>query len=482
MSPEIYLQWGRPVRGKSIAILWPVNIHTVLVPSTRQRMNLFQDAILGLLATGLNEMNKLADSLDLSPDLIAFIIAQELQPRQWIDDRLRVTPKGMEALGGGAVSDSAMRVMYAFQDVISGKWLPRFAEDLQEIRPREAGQVVRPEFLADRGRGQVIRPYVLKRRPQNADPDQSALTRAWQEYLYTLRTKQSESEDSLLELADQSIEVQDDEPQKAWVLCEVYAPQDDLQPWLVSDPWRLTQALRPLREALTQELSEDKNLAPRILRLVAPDETALAVAAPVDRLAMLDLLAKSRALLEAPRLNKPEHEMMRDYLLRVIRLQESVKGAERVYQEELNSLATQSGALLESTIKWMLHRWRASNARLPYNWKWDELHKLLSDLPLTRKLSDESLVQLSGQAAKQVSLAGTRIDRPFKALFVAALFSTHDHLDHPLREISDSGIDWGLMEARNDSSHASGRWLEKENVLRLAESALIWFKQFESYF
>lgn len=482
MSPEVYLQWGRPVRGKSIAILWPVYVQTVLVPSTRQRMNLFQEAILGLLATGVNEMKKLAESLDLSPDLIAFIIAQELQPRQWLDDRLRLTAKGMEALSGSAFAGSAMKVMYAFQDAISGKWLPRFAEDLPEVQPREAGQLGRPEFLGDRGRGQVIRPYVLRRRPQNATMDQSTLSRAWQEYLHTLRRMRRDSEDSLLELADQSIELNDEKPQRAWVFCEVYAPPDDLQPWLVSDPWRLTQALRPLREALSHELSDDKNLASRLLQLVAPDEAALATAAPVDRLAMLDLLAKSRVLLEAPRLNKPEHEMMRDYFLRVIRLQESVKGAEKVYQEELNSLATQSGALLESAIKWMLLRWRACNSGLPFNWQRRDLQILLSDLPLSRKLSRESVDQLSGQSAKQVSLAGTRVDRPFKALFVAALFSTQDHLDHPLREISDSGIDWGLMDARNDSSHASGRWLEKENVLRLAESALIWFKQFETHF
>ncbi len=375
-----------------------------------------------------------------------------------------------------------MRAMYAFHDGISGMWLPRFAEDLPEVSPREVGQVGRPEFLGDRGRGHVIRPYVLRRSPQNGNPDQSALTRAWQEYLHTLRTKRSESEDSLMELADQSIELHDEKPQRAWFFCEIYAPLDDLQPWLVSDPWRVTHALRPLREALSQELSDDKNLASRLIQLVAPDEVELAAAAPVDRLAMLDLLAKSRALLEAPRLNKPEHEMMRDYLLRVIRLQESVKGAEKVYQEELNSLATQSGALLESTIKWMLLRWRASNSGLPFNWQRRDLQILMSDLPLSRKLSKESLDQLSGQSAKQVRLAGTRIDRPFKALFVAALFSTWDHVDHPLREISDSGIDWGLMDARNDSSHASGRWLEKENVLRLAESALIWFKQFETYF
>ena len=482
MSHEVYLQWGRPVRRKSITILWPIDVYTVLVPSTRQRMNLFQEAILGLLATGMNEMKKLSDSLDLAPDLIAFIIAQELQSRQWIDDRLRVTPKGMDALSGSAFAGTAMRAMYAFHDGISGMWLPRFAEDLPEVSPREVGQVGRPEFLGDRGRGHVIRPYVLRRSPQNGNPDQSALNRAWQEYLHTLRTKRSESEDSLMELADQSIELHDKKPQRAWVFCEIYAPLDDLKPWLVSDPWRVTQALRPLREALSQELSDDKNLASRLIQLVAPDEAELAAAAPVDRLAMLDLLAKSRALLEAPRLNKPEHEMMRDYLLRVIRLQESVKGAEKVYQEELNSLATQSGALLESTIKWMLLRWRASNSGLPFNWQRRDLQILMSDLPLSRKLSKESLDQLSGQSAKQVSLAGTRIDRPFKALFVAALFSTRDHVDHPLREISDSGIDWGLMDARNDSSHASGRWLEKENVLRLAESALIWFKQFETYF
>jgi hypothetical protein len=57
----------------------------------------------------------------------------------------------------------------------------------------------------------------------------------------------------------------------------------------------------------------------------------------------------------------------------------------------------------------------------------------------------------------------------------------HVHMDHPLRAVSDDGLDWALMDMRNESSHATNHRLQKDEVLRLTQSALEWFRQFESY-
>jgi hypothetical protein len=54
-------------------------------------------------------------------------------------------------------------------------------------------------------------------------------------------------------------------------------------------------------------------------------------------------------------------------------------------------------------------------------------------------------------------------------------------MDHPLCAVSDDGLDWALMDLRNDSSHATSHRLQKDEVLRLTQSALNWFRQFESY-
>lgn len=480
MSAEMYLQWGRPVRKDATPILWPVEVFSVLAPQSRHHINVFQEAVLGLLATGQQELSELSSTLELDRDLVAFIIAQELQPRGWVDARQRVTLSGLEALTGKDPG-SSVTVMYAFRDAITGRWLPRFSRSLEEIRPTQSSPKDRPEFVEDRGTGYVRRPYRLPHRAHAPVADLNPLQTAWKDFRREVRTTVGDEEDDWLALADHSLELLDAEPKKAWVICEIYSRQKDLHPWLVSDPWRLTPALRPLREALVPVLGRETYLAKKVIDLLRQDEGGLAGATPADRLAQLDLLAKARAAQEAPKLTKPEHEMMQEYLLRVIRLQESVAAASLPYQEELTNLANQCGSLLEATLKWMLGRWRVETRDWPANWQRRDLQGLLQSLPLIKPLTRASVEALSGQAANQVRFAGRDRDRPFKALMVAALLSTHVHLDHPLRAISDDGLDWALMDLRNESSHATNHRLQKGEVLRLTESALHWFNQFETY-
>jgi hypothetical protein len=478
VSAEIYLQWGRPVRKNATPILWPLDVFTVLAPQSSHHINVFQEAVLGLLATGVRDLGELASNLELDRDLIAFIISQELQPRGWVDASQRITARGLEALTGEGAA-SSLTVMYAFRDAISGRWLPRFARSLEEVRPTQSSPRDRPEFVDDRGTGFVRRPYRLPFRAQDLVPDLQALQMAWRDFRRDVRAAAVENEDWVT-YADQSLELLDTPPKRAWAVCEIYAPEKDLHPWLVSDPWRLTPALRPLREALIPAMSKEPYLANKVIELLRQDETDLAGATPSDRLAQLDLLAKARALQEAPKLTKPEHNMMQEYLLSVIRLQESVTAAPRPYQEELKSLANQCGSLWEATLKWMLVRWRVEARDWPHHWQRRELQQLLQSLPLAKPLTQTSVDALSGQAANQVRLAGRDRDRPFKALMVAALLSTHVHMDHPLRAVSDDGLDWALMDMRNESSHATNHRLQKDEVLRLTQSALEWFRQFES--
>ena len=113
MSAEIYLQWGRPVRKNATSILWPLDVFSVLAPQSSHHINVFQEAVLGLMATGVRDLSELASTLKLDQDLIAFIISQELQPRGWVDAVQRVTARGVDALTGGDV-ESSLTVMYAF--------------------------------------------------------------------------------------------------------------------------------------------------------------------------------------------------------------------------------------------------------------------------------------------------------------------------------------------------------------------------------
>lgn len=138
MFADRYLRWdtgiARLPRGNQRSILWPVHVWTVMAPDRMpSALNVFQEAILGLLHTGLRDLDELAKSLDLDRDLVAFILATQLQPNGWIDSQQQVTPLGVQVLLGAGIAEPDLVVQYAFQDAVTGHWLPRFAKQLPEL-------------------------------------------------------------------------------------------------------------------------------------------------------------------------------------------------------------------------------------------------------------------------------------------------------------------------------------------------------------
>jgi hypothetical protein len=77
-------------------------------------------------------------------------------------------------------------------------------------------------------------------------------------------------------------------------------------------------------------------------------------------------------------------------------------------------------------------------------------------------------------------------DRAFKALLFGALLCTHEHINHPLRHLPASGLQWDrvleLVDMRNQGSHASGKKIDHNEILALADFALAWQEQFKSYY
>jgi hypothetical protein len=79
VSADMFLRWtsgpARPQHGRRRSILWPVYVWPVMAPDLgKNELNTFQEAILGLLNTGLRDLNEVARLLDLERDLVAYII------------------------------------------------------------------------------------------------------------------------------------------------------------------------------------------------------------------------------------------------------------------------------------------------------------------------------------------------------------------------------------------------------------------------
>jgi hypothetical protein len=477
-APERYLRWnGRSPRGKKLPLLWPVQVWTVLAPQASLRLNVFQEAILGLLHAGERDLNRLAGLLELAPELVAYIIAKELQPMRFVDSQQHVTPEGVKLLKGETGREPRLTLQYAFQDAVFGQWLPRLSTNLPEVMPREGGRAERPEFLLNRDSGWVDRPIMLPRKDWAGPPDKKQVLQAWRQCQRAQAQSSQDDTGFVADFSSEDIDFVGDQPIQARVWCDLYINPDDPQPWLVSDPWHLTGAAKWLREPLQKELPRFAQLAERIGKLLpevgsSDKETELQVE--------LELAAM-------PHLIKPEHALLREHLGRVMRQRGRLEKQERIQQEDLNSLAQECASLLEAIVKWLLERWPVDASDWPRTY-WSRQHgsELLSQLPLRTDLSRQAIAILCGQEAKVVRLAVIHKDRAFKALLFGALLCTHEHADHPFRHLPASGLQWDrvleLVDKRNKGSHASGQSMERHEMLEWADFTLAWHEQFKPYF
>lgn len=487
MFADRYLRWdsgtARVPRGNQRSILWPVYIWTVMTPEHRSsELNVFQEAILGLLQTGQRDLEELAKSLDLDRDLVAFIIATQLQPNGWIDSHQRVTPRGGQVLSGVDAAEPNLVVQYAFQDAVTGQWLPRLAQQLPELEPLAETSGGSPEFVVDRDSGRRLRPFLLSPQVQPGPPDKAGAKLALRQFQRDLRRGRLEEDAYIHDAVSDDFDFVDGTPIAAYVWCELFVNPSDLQPWLVSDPWRVTDAAVWFRKPLVDRLGQFPGLARRIAELI-PDSPEPGMAAG-DWLGQLELRVELE-LADLPHL--AGQPLIRDHLARVLRQLRRLEGQDRIHQEELASLAQESMSALEAILKWMLEKWPVDASGWPEGkWSRKDLATLLQRLPLKAPLSSVVIEALCGQDARQVRLAVLRRDRPLKALLTGGLLSTYARSDHPLIDLPARTMQldrlMSFIAMRNEGAHASGQKLDPSNVLEMARFAIEWHEQFKQHY
>jgi hypothetical protein len=162
MAADRYLRFDvrRPPGGRPF--LWPVRVWKVLYPTKRVlKLNLFQQAILGLARARCQDSSEMAELLGLDRELVAFIIATQLIPNGWMTTLGLLPLKGERVLEEAQDASEEVRMGYAYQDAISGNWLPRFTEELPEIEAKRIDERGYPIFLRDLDSGKEDRPFRL---------------------------------------------------------------------------------------------------------------------------------------------------------------------------------------------------------------------------------------------------------------------------------------------------------------------------------
>lgn len=463
-------------------LLWPVYVWRVNYPAEDQRLgaNLFQEAILGLARTGLRDSIEIARLLALHPELVRFITATQLQPKGWLDSAFRLTPSGAAVLDEAEDSRLELKVGYAFQDAVSGVWLPRFLDKLPEIAPVAVDGKGRPEFMLDRERGRTEKPFLL---PAGVKPSAGTaqLIEAYRLYRKDLSTARRGDGDVPDGVNFQVIESLGDVPSRMYLWCELYRDEGEPQPWLVSDPFRLHRAASWLRKPLLDLAPGNQGLIRKMQQLV--DVPADACTAE-EWLQRVEEGVELEMWGEYPFLG--HQELIRGHLSGLLRQKKKIESRERVNREDLSLLMGEAHNLLEAVLKWLLLSFPGENYPQRDYWRPSEAKVEFNKFNLSF-LTPRLIDALIGQSPKYIRKAVRFRNQPLKALLAGSVFCAAEREDHPFRKLTPASLELerlpALADFRNEvSGHASGKPVSRDKVLESTRFAIQWMALFQPWY
>lgn len=496
MAAERYLRFRdtrRPSGGRSF--LWPVHVWKVLYPDPEQhvpRLNLFQQAILGLVRAQCLDSQKIADLLGLNRDLVQFIMAAQLIPNGWMTASGALTLQGEQILDEDEATEEKVRIGYAYQDAISGNWLPRFTKKLDEIEARRIDERGYPVFVFDRDSGKKYFPFPLKHAVEGA-LDLPALFEAYRHYQTDYaHAKQRDASDCprLPRIRMESVGFVEDHAQPMWLWTWIFPDRGgNDQPWRIADPFGLQYAAIWLRKPLQDILPNYPDVARYIANNVLGQQPVANMSAAEW---LCDLENKVDFKLKVDFSFSDKVPDIARYLASVLRRMELLSRPERAWPEDISSLLTETHNLAESVLQWMLKVYppdieRFSHWRIQNEWKIGEARNYLESCHLAC-LTEEVIMRLFKQSLHQVRTAVTRKgSTPLKALLFAALLATFNQEKHPYHSFTSDGLQLSrlldMADARNKKAgHSSSDRATKEEALAYAEFVVQWVQLFKKWY
>jgi len=487
MVADRYLRFDvrRPPGGRPF--LWPVRVLKVLYPTTRVlKLNLFQQAILGLARARCQDSAEMAELLELDRELVAFIIATQLIPNGWMTALGAVTPQGERVLEEAQDASEEVRMGYAYQDAISGNWLPRFTEELPEIEAKRIDERGCPIFLRDLDSGKEDRPFRLNHFREST-LDMGALFDALQRYRTDHDHAKQRDDELPTRVRIESLSFVEDSAQPMWLWTWIFPDKAGPQPWLVADPFGLQQAVSWLRKPLQEILPRNDGLARYIADAVGEtrsnDLSAEEWLRSLENQIDLTLLADYSWSRKVP--------IVEGYLASVLRRRAVLASQEKSWQEDVTSLLIETHNLAESVLQWLLKQFSVDVRRLPdrsqdNKWTKEIAAGILQALPI-EKLDDGTVRRLASQNLREIRNALIRGNSSLKALMFAALLSTVEHSGHPFRTIPSQALQLDRMldmaDARNKKAgHSGAERIDKESAIEYADFIVEWVQIFKGWY
>lgn len=487
MVADRYLRFDvrRPPGGRPF--LWPVRVWKVLYPTKRVlKLNLFQQAILGLARARCQDTSEMAALLGLDRELVVFIIATQLIPNGWMTTLGAVTAQGERVLEETQDASEEVRMGYAYQDAISGNWLPRFTEELPEIEARRIDERGYPIFLRDLDSGKEDRPFRLNHFREGA-MEMGALFDAFERYRTDHDHAKQRDDELPTRVRIESLSFVEDSAQPMWLWTWIFPDEAGPQPWLVADPFGLQQAASWLRKPLQEVLPRNEGLARYIADAVG--ETRSNELSAEEWLRSLENQIDLTVLADYSWSGKVP--AISGYLTSVLRRNALLASQDKTWQEDLTSLLIETHNLAESVFQWLLKRFPVDVRRLPdrsqdKNWTKDLASEILRTLPAA-KLTDDTVRRLASQNLREIRNALVRGNSSLKALMFAALLSTIEHSTHPLKDLAPQALALDrildMADARNrKAGHAGGDKISKDEAMEYADFVIEWVQIFKGWY
>lgn len=490
---EHYYQVGKPKfsgeqwkSGQVLPILYPVYIHKMTCAVKNEReMNVFQDSIFRLVVSGCLNPDEIAELLNLDKQLVLWILQTELiNSRGLLDDNWKITEQGQKYLNKNDNDDTELRTIWAFQDGLTGDWLPRFSYALEPLEVESFDDKGLPVFLLNRESGKKEKPIRLNFiHSQTQFPDFSeVLGLPSKEYLSDLDFAKRNGNTNHKQAQIRKIVATPKTAQKAWLYAYVFTHALSQKSWLVSDPFGLKDAVKWLREPISQYLDKNTYLASQIAQMLGQNSNDKLT--PTQYLNQIDEQAKLQLLAEYAWLDNIPNAT--DCLLNIFKLNKQLELVNN--QHDIDNLLIQSQNLIECILKYWIAQYPVNQNTFPHKKMWHSFDKnqmanFFQYIPIT--LPNDVQEILLRQKASEVFSALFYNNKSMKATLFAMLLSTVEHTNHPILQYTANDLQFKklleLADKRNQVGHASYQQknkIDKDEGLFWSDLAVNWVKLF----
>ncbi len=278
-NPRGVLNFGVPWKTEGIEyLLWPVLAYRLTAPvvPVRHKSNPLEKAVLGLLRSGVSNLDELSELLGLAPELVQLItrrLAEGYQPA--LDSKLRLTDYGCKILDDADEGSLRETTGWIFQDPWTGELWDKFVVNLPTV-PIVGEKKVRsgyaPEIdLGTEGKPFIYAPWIIEPNSvAHVQPQAADILRAVR-LLDSDNTEHDDDGAKRFKDADVGkVSYLDAKPEAMYCVTALKAHinSGSGDAWSIGDPFRPGKESIRMRRTLTLRLAAYPFIAERLAKLL----------------------------------------------------------------------------------------------------------------------------------------------------------------------------------------------------------------------